>query len=109
MLAVVLALSLSASIAIDVPYVPQTRGLCGGAAAAMVFRYWGDVHAGVQQFAPLVDRHRGGIPDDVLVDGIKARGWEAVRFEGTFELLQQHLSSQRPIIVLLGERRDRYH
>jgi hypothetical protein len=32
------ALSLAASLAIDVPYLPQTDALCGGAAAAMVFR-----------------------------------------------------------------------
>jgi hypothetical protein len=53
------ALSLAASIAIDVPYLPQTDALCGGAAAAMVFRYWGDAHAGVEQFALLVDRRAG--------------------------------------------------
>ena len=39
------ALSLAATVAMDVPYLPQTDALCGGAAAAMVFRYWGDVHA----------------------------------------------------------------
>ena len=39
------ALSLAASLAIEVPYLPQTDALCGGAAAAMVFRYWGDAHA----------------------------------------------------------------
>ena len=42
------ALSLAASLAIDVPYLPQTDALCGGAAAAMVFRYWGDAHADAQ-------------------------------------------------------------
>ena len=61
----VVALSLAASTgsapAIDVPFLPQTDALCGGAAAAMVFRYWGDAHADVQEFAPLVDRRAGGI------------------------------------------------
>jgi hypothetical protein len=46
---------------LEVPYLPQTEALCGGAAAAMLFRYWGDRHADVQQFAPLVDRRAGGI------------------------------------------------
>jgi hypothetical protein len=32
------ALSIAASLAIDVPYLPQTDALCGGAATAMVFR-----------------------------------------------------------------------
>src|SRR5216684_520373 len=53
------ALSLAASLAIDVPYLPQTDALCGGAAAAMVFRYWGDAHADAQAFAPLIDRRAG--------------------------------------------------
>ena len=26
---------------LDVPYVSQTEALCGGAASAMVLRYWG--------------------------------------------------------------------
>ena len=29
------------ALALDVPYLPQTEALCGGAAAAMVMRYWG--------------------------------------------------------------------
>ena len=56
------ALSLAASLAIDVPYLPQTDALCGGAAAAMVFRYWGDAHADAQEFAALVDRRAGASP-----------------------------------------------
>ena len=55
------ALSLAAAVAMDVPYLPQTDALCGGAAAAMVFRYWGDAHADAQEFAALVDRRAGGI------------------------------------------------
>jgi hypothetical protein len=41
-IALAAVLSLAASLAIDVPYLPQTDALCGGAAAAMVLRYWGD-------------------------------------------------------------------
>ena len=47
---------------VEVPYLSQTDLLCGGAAAAMVFRYWGDFHADVQQFASLVDVRAGGSP-----------------------------------------------
>ena len=32
----------SEAVRLTVPYVRQTKALCGGAAAAMVFRYWGD-------------------------------------------------------------------
>src|SRR5205814_10116827 len=30
---------------LTVPFLAQTDALCGGAAIAMVFRYWGDAHA----------------------------------------------------------------
>ena len=30
------------SAVLIVPYLSQTEDLCGGAAAAMIFRYWGD-------------------------------------------------------------------
>jgi len=49
----VLAAAGPADVHLDVPYLPQTDLLCGGAAAAMVFRYWGDLHADAAPFAPL--------------------------------------------------------
>src|SRR6266849_5119262 len=104
----VAALSLASS-AIDVPYLPQTNALCGGAAAAMVFRYWGDVHADVQSFAPLVERHAGGIADDLLIESVNQRGWRTERFVGSIEALQTRLRLGEPVIVLLGDRGDRYH
>src|SRR5438876_7316498 len=103
------ALSLTSSLPVAVPFLPQTDALCGGAAVAMVFRYWGDAHADVQQFASLVDRRAGGIADDVLVDAARTRGWNVVRFEGTLESLAAQLTARRPVIVLIGDRRDRYH
>ena len=60
---------------VEVPYLSQTDLLCGGAAAAMVFRYWGDFHADVQQFASLVDVRAGGIASDTLVQAVESRGW----------------------------------
>src|SRR5262249_3433792 len=55
-----------APVVLDVPYLPQTEALCGAAAAAMVFRYWGDVHADIQSFHALVDRKAGGIATTTL-------------------------------------------
>ena len=103
------ALSLAASLAVDVPYLPQTDALCGGAATAMVFRYWGDAHAGIQQFAPLVDRDAGRIADDVLTAAVAARGWSVTRFDGTIARLREQIAAKQPIVVLLADRRDRYH
>ena len=103
------ALSLASSLAIDVPYLPQTDALCGGAAAAMVFRYWGDTHADVQEFAPLVDRRAGGIANDVLTDAIRTRGWRAGRIAGSLDALAARVHDGQPVIVLLPDRGDRYH
>src|SRR6266571_3623662 len=104
----VAALSL-ASPAIEVPYLPQTDALCGGAAAAMVFRYWGDVHADATEFAPLVDRRAGGIADDVLMVAVRKRGWQPIELRGGLAGLQERLADHQPFIVLLAERGSRYH
>src|SRR5213083_1608827 len=104
----VAALSLASS-AIDVPYLPQTDALCGGAAVAMVFRYWGDAHADGQQFAPLVDRRAGGIAAGVLVDAVQARGWRTEQFAGSIDALTQRLTANQPVIVLVADRPHRYH
>jgi hypothetical protein len=107
---VVAALSLAASLpAMDVPFLPQTDALCGGAAAAMVFRYWGDAHADVQQFAPLVDRRAGGIANGVLVDAVRARGWGVGSVERSLDALKARVDDGQPVIVLVPERGNRYH
>ncbi len=104
----VVALSLASS-AIDVPYLPQTNALCGGAAAAMVFRYWGDTHADVQEFASLVDRRAGGIANDVLADAVAKRGWRVERMEGSLGALTARVRDGQPVIVLVPDRGNRYH
>ena len=109
LLSLLAASALTASVTLDVPYLPQTEALCGGAAMAMVYRYWGDTHAGVKQFAPLVDRRAGGIADAALVEAVRQRGWTAAQFDGSLEQVRTHLAARQPIIVLLGDRRDRYH
>src|SRR5438093_4537297 len=103
MFIVAAGLSLAAAVSLNVPYLAQTEGLCGGAAAAMVFRYWGDAHADVQQFAPIVDRRTRGIRDGDLVAAIGARGWWTSRFDGTIERLDQSLRDGPPVIVLLDD------
>ena len=111
MLTLIAALSLAQSLAvtIDVPYLPQTDALCGGAAAAMVFRYWGDAHAGIGEFAPLVDRHAGGIAEGTLIDAVQRKGWTVDQFTGSLSRLDKHLAAGEPVIVLLADRGSRYH
>jgi len=96
-------------LALDVPYVPQTEALCGGAAAAMVLRYWGDAHAGVQEFASIVDARAGGITADALIRTIDRRGWRTSRFSGSVDLLRGQLRDGHPVIVLIEDRPNRYH
>lgn len=113
MVAGVLALVAAlAALTVDVPFVSQTEALCGGAAAAMVFRYWGEAHADAQQFAPLIQRARGrpaGIADDVLTRAIAERGWNVDRTSSSLTALRAHLDARQPVIVLLSDSRDRYH
>ena len=99
----------SDAVRLTVPYVRQTKILCGGAAAAMVFRYWGDVQADQNQFAPLLDRAAGGLATGVLANAIEDRGWRTVRFIGSIESVADLLRDGRPVIVLLKERNDRFH
>lgn len=107
--AAALSIAVSATARLDVPYVPQTPALCGGAAAAMVFRYWGDRHANVEPFAPLVDRRAGGIATDKLVDAIRDRHWLATPFTGSVESLATELTAEHPVILLLEDRPGTYH
>jgi hypothetical protein len=92
-----------------VPFLPQSEELCGGAAVAMVFRYWGDAHAAVAQFEPLVDRKAGGIAGGVLVNAITERGWNALHLAGSISTLREQLALGRPIIILLEDRPRTYH
>lgn len=105
----VVALSAVASVSLTVPYLPQTDALCGGAAAAMVFRYWGDVHADIEQFAPLVDKRAGGIADDVLVRAIEERGWRASIAPGSIDQLNEQIRNGRPVVILIAGRGLLYH
>lgn len=99
----------AATAALDVPYLPQTEALCGGAATAMIFRYWGDAHASVQQFAPLVDREAGGIADTALIGAIRDRHWNALRVDGSIATLRSELNAGRPPMLLIEDRPQRYH
>src|SRR5919201_7059744 len=91
------ALSLASSLTLDVPFLPQTDALCGGAAAAMVFRYWGDSHADASQFATLVDRREGGIATETLVGFIERRGWRTGRVGDSIDALRVRLQDRQPV------------
>jgi Peptidase C39 family len=94
---------------LDVPYLPQTEALCGGAAAAMVMRYWGAAGVYAESFADLVDRDAGGIRGEDLLRALDARGWDARSFRGDAAVVQSHLSRRRPVVALVEDRPGRFH
>jgi hypothetical protein len=94
---------------LDVPYLPQTEALCGGAALAMVMRYWGAGSVYAETFADLVDPAAGGIRGDDLLQALHSRGWQATSRRGDPSLVQSSLAVRRPVIVLIEDRPGRFH
>jgi len=94
---------------LNVPFVAQTEALCGGAAIAMVLRYWGETRVRAEDFATLVHQDEGGIIAGELLDTVRDMGWQAIPFTGTIQEVQIQLSQGRPLIALIESRASRYH
>jgi hypothetical protein len=95
---------------ISVPYVSQTEALCGGAAAAMVLRFWGERAVDAQSFAHLVDKQAGGIRTTDLLMDLERRGWAGVAVPGSEARLADEVNRNgRPVLVLLEDRPGVYH
>jgi Papain-like cysteine protease AvrRpt2 len=94
---------------LDVPYVAQSEALCGGAAAAMVLRYWGERGVDAETFSPLLNSEHDGIETHVLVNALVERGWRALAYTGTIASVSHHVGRQRPVIVLLRIAPGRFH
>jgi ABC-type bacteriocin/lantibiotic exporter with double-glycine peptidase domain len=97
------------SVVLDVPYVGQTEALCGGAALAMIFRYWGRTGVYSEDFAALVEEDEGGIRTSVLAAEVRRRGWQAIDFSGSASAVQRLLREGRPLLALIEDRPGRYH
>ena len=94
---------------LDVPFVAQTEALCGGAAAAMLARYWGVHGIFAEDFADLVDPQAHGIRTEALTAALLRRGWNVVAFRGSTPRIQRHLAHGQPVMVLVEDAPDRYH
>ena len=94
---------------LDVPYVAQSEALCGGAAVAMVMRYWGATRIYAESFSSLVDRRAEGIRGEDLIAFLRDRGWQAVSVRGDPALVERSLASRRPPIALIEDRPGRFH
>jgi hypothetical protein len=94
---------------LDVPFISQSEALCGGAAAAMVMRYWGERGLTAESFAHLVDRSAAGIRTDALLADLRARGWTALALDGTDDAIDQELARGRPVLTLIQDRPSTFH
>ena len=94
---------------LDVPYISQTEALCGGAAAAMVLRYWGERGLSAESFAHLVDRSAAGIRTDALTAEIASRGWNATPIAGGETFARSELRRGRPVLALIEDRPGTFH
>lgn len=94
---------------VDVPFFAQTVDLCGGAAAAMVLRYWGDRNVQAEDFAALVDSTKGGISTLDLVNALSARGAIARPIRAEPEDVRREIANSRPVIALIDGGAGRLH
>jgi hypothetical protein len=94
---------------LDVPYLPQSEALCGGAAVAMVMRYWGEAGVYAETFADLVDAQAGGIRGGDLLAALEGRGFTAVTVSGDPARVRAALGKGIPTIALVEDRPGRFH
>ena len=95
--------------AMQVPFVAQSVLLCGGAAIAMVERWWGRRGVFAEQFEYLVHRDEGGIRTTDLAHAVESRGWETRIVAGSPDVVQRSLADSAPVIALIQVGRKRYH
>ena len=88
-------------VVVDVPFLAQTEDLCGGAAAAMVLRYWGATDIQSEDFAPLVDHAKGGISTGDLVHALISRGMLVRPISAESPDILREIQSGRPVIALI--------
>lgn len=94
---------------LDVPFITQSEALCGGAAAAMVLRYWGERGVTAESFTHLLDRSAAGIRTTALVADLQGRGWQAAAIDGRDDLVRAELARGRPVLVLFEDRPGTFH
>ena len=94
---------------IDVPFISQSEALCGGAAAAMVLRYWGERELSAEDFSHLLDQRAAGIRTDALIGDLQRRGWAADGIEGDATRMRAELGRGHPVLTLIEDRPSTFH
>jgi hypothetical protein len=94
---------------VEVPFVAQGPLLCGGAAAAMVERYWGARGIYGEDFRHLVRESEGGIRASELTSAMRDRGYEVEVVTGEPARVFAALDRGVPPILLLESGATRLH
>lgn len=92
-----------------VPFLAQGELLCGGAAVAMVERWWGRRGVYAEDFAGLVRPTRGGILTTDLAEAARRRGYIVRTLAGGAAAAIQAIADSVPVIALIRVGADRYH
>lgn len=92
-----------------VPFLAQTPRLCGGAAAAMVERYWGKLGVYAEDYADLVRPEEGGIRFSDLMQRLESRGWTATALRESPGAVGTLVEAGVPIITLVEPNPDGRH
>ena len=101
--ALILLLSLSNGIWVDVPFVRQPKDGCGSASIWMVIEYWRPhTAASIDQIHRTVfTASAGGVFASDMESYFAAHGFATQAFAGEWQDFEKHLSSGRPLIVSL--------
>ncbi len=97
------------SALLPVPYMSQSELLCGGAAIAMIERWWGRRGVYAEEFAPLVRKAEGGIRTSDMEQAMRSRGWDTQARRTTAAIVQQSVAERVPVIALIQVAKNRYH
>lgn len=97
-----------------VPYLAQPARLCGGAAVAMVLRYWGVRDVFAEDFERLVDREANGIRASALASAVSERGWIArpvgsSNGDDAMSSVRTEINKGRPIIAQIEDSPGQFH
>src|SRR5512145_2974016 len=87
---------------LSVPYLAQSELLCGGAAVAMVERWWGRRRVYAEDFAALVRPERGGIVTGELAEAVRRRGYDAEVFAGSPGEVRRRIEAGVPVVALIA-------
>lgn len=93
----------------EVPFVAQSGMLCGGAAAAMLERFWGARGVYATDFARLVHPAEGGIRTVDLARALEARGLDVSVRSGDPGIGEAALRRGLPVMLLIGSGGKRRH